>query len=280
MSIGPYVLKLGLLLVAGASFQVSYTPPNPPAKKKARGSFFEEHVHEIAHSLIVSPSVATQLFLCAESRGLFFQYVFWLGMAIDALATLMPAFNEMGFSAGQLIGEHILCPSRGTTDATTTTTSPLLPSATFISCTLLLALSAVGRAWCFRTLGRQFRFEVSIQEKHRLVTSGPYAFVRHPSYLALYGTNIGSVGLLCARGSWTRECVLGRSFSALMTMGLDITHYIALACLAIWVAGIVLTERKLAGRLVWEEEVLSKEFGKDWDEYARRVRWRILPGIF
>jgi len=38
------------------------------------------------------------------------------------------------------------------------------------------------RAWARVTLGRLFTFIVSIRADHRLVTSGPYAYMLHPSY--------------------------------------------------------------------------------------------------
>lgn len=37
--------------------------------------------------------------------------------------------------------------------------------------------------------------------------------------------------------------------------------------------------RQVAGRLSWEDEVLHNEFGKEWEAYANRVPWRILPGV-
>ena len=37
---------------------------------------------------------------------------------------------------------------------------------------------ALLRTWCFRTLGKMFTFQVKVQDKHELVTSGPYSYVR------------------------------------------------------------------------------------------------------
>ena len=38
------------------------------------------------------------------------------------------------------------------------------------------------RMWAIATLGRLFTYDVAIQAGHRVVTSGPYRWVRHPSY--------------------------------------------------------------------------------------------------
>lgn len=36
--------------------------------------------------------------------------------------------------------------------------------------------------------------------------------------------------------------------------------------------------------LVWrmnhEERVLASEFGAEWEEYAQRTPWRLLPGVY
>ena len=158
---------------------------------------------------------------------------------------------------------------------------------------MTLVVSAYFRLICYKTLGDQFRYEVSIQAKHKLVTSGPYSFVRHPSYLALYGDYIGSVAVLLSRGSYFRECVLevfrhaiavcgtspgtgkcGEAFSSLGAF-----HVGVILIFFIWIANVILCERNLFGRLGWEDDVLHREFGKEWEKYAERVCWRLLPGV-
>jgi len=265
------LLKLSLLAVAGKSFAIAFTPPNPPAKKKVRGNFFETYVHQIV-------TVAIN--------------IFWLTMALDALATVISSGllgPELTATATGAIGAHI-CPSASSSARELPST--VLPSSTaFLLSTGLLAMSALGRLWCYRTLGKHFRYEVSLQKKHRLVTFGPYAFVRHPSYLALYGTYVGSLGLLAAQGTWSRECVLQAPLFGLSSilegngnlnvlLQYPLSEYAILSLMGVWLAALVSVERNLAGRLVWEDGVLRDEFGKEWTEYARRVPWRILPFVF
>jgi len=43
-------------------------------------------------------------------------------------------------------------------------------------------LGIAVRQWAARTLGRFFTQSVMIREGHRVITSGPYRFVRHPGY--------------------------------------------------------------------------------------------------
>jgi protein-S-isoprenylcysteine O-methyltransferase len=51
-----------------------------------------------------------------------------------------------------------------------------------------LVMFAVGlgiRWWAILTLGRYFTVDVAIHAEHQLVRTGPYRFVRHPSYTGL-----------------------------------------------------------------------------------------------
>jgi protein-S-isoprenylcysteine O-methyltransferase Ste14 len=63
------------------------------------------------------------------------------------------------------------------------------------------------RLVAFRTLGTQFKFNLPLQNDHKLATSWPYSLVRHPSYtggtIAVYALNVAygaSVG-------WLRDVV-------------------------------------------------------------------------
>ncbi len=76
---------------------------------------------------------------------------------------------------------------------------------------------------------------------HRLVTSGPYALVRHPMYLGILLTGLG--GILLYR-TW------------------------ALAFIMLTGIGLVLRARR-------EEQVLAAEFGQAWQDYCQRT-----PGFF
>jgi protein-S-isoprenylcysteine O-methyltransferase Ste14 len=51
-----------------------------------------------------------------------------------------------------------------------------------------LALIVAGialRAWSIATLGRFFQYRIEVQAGHRVVSGGPYRWVRHPSYTGL-----------------------------------------------------------------------------------------------
>lgn len=99
--------------------------------------------------------------------------------------------------------------------------------------------------WARRHLGTNWSQAVTVKEDHELITSGPYAMVRHPIYTGLLTAFAGSA---IARGEW-------RGLLA-----------IVLVVIVLW--------RKL--RL--EEEWMQSRFGDAYETYARRVR-RLMPYI-
>jgi protein-S-isoprenylcysteine O-methyltransferase Ste14 len=79
---------------------------------------------------------------------------------------------------------------------------------------LCLGLLSLGLlVWIHRVLGRQWSPYLQIQEDHRLVTEGPYQWVRHPMYSALLGWMI-SVGLIAA--NWIFLLILAGAASVLL----------------------------------------------------------------
>jgi protein-S-isoprenylcysteine O-methyltransferase Ste14 len=116
-----------------------------------------------------------------------------------------------------------------------------------------LALIAVagGYALCFwaMAVNRFFSSVVRIQAERGqyVVTTGPYAYVRHPGYL-------GGILITVASG----------------------------AALGSWLAAVLLVVPSLPfllHRAVTEDRVLIAEL-PGYRHYARRVRWRLLPGIW
>jgi len=63
----------------------------------------------------------------------------------------------------------------------------------------LMILGSLLRRWCFRTLGQYFTGDVKARADQPVIRTGPYRYVRHPSYTAgiMMFTGIG-----LALGSW------------------------------------------------------------------------------
>jgi protein-S-isoprenylcysteine O-methyltransferase Ste14 len=81
---------------------------------------------------------------------------------------------------------------------------------------------------------------------HHVISGGPYAYVRHPGYVG------GTLFML------SQPLILGSRWGLLPA---------ALAVLA------------MLGRTVIEDRVLQREL-PGYVEYAARVRWKLLPGVW
>src|SRR2546426_1192219 len=113
-----------------------------------------------------------------------------------------------------------------------------------------LAVFAAGlalRAWAVHELGRFFKFTVVVQTNHRVVDTGPYRLIRHPSYTGLL---MAALGLGISLGTW-------------LSIPL---------CLAPPLIGFSL-------RLTHEERVLADELGEPYRSYMRRTQ-RLVPGVW
>lgn len=71
---------------------------------------------------------------------------------------------------------------------------------------VMVVLGACLRRTCYATLGQLFTFDLSIRKEHKLVTAGPYRFVRHPSYTGAILVGIGATLCHFSPGSWLVEC--------------------------------------------------------------------------
>jgi len=110
----------------------------------------------------------------------------------------------------------------------------------------LFAAGGMLRLWPFFVLGSRFSGLVAIQPGHRLVTSGIYALIRHPSYLGLLVNALG----------WA---LVFRSGVGVILVGLTLVPLVA--------------------RIRSEERLLRTHFGAEYDGYARRT-WRLVPGLY
>jgi len=63
----------------------------------------------------------------------------------------------------------------------------------------LSLLAGVLLVWMFRSLGKNITDTVVTRREHTLVTSGPYRWVRHPMYVALF---LAVVGYSLAAANW------------------------------------------------------------------------------
>ena len=132
---------------------------------------------------------------------------------------------------------------------------------------LSVVVGSAIRHLCYRELGRHFTYHVALLQNHSLVTTGPYSLVRHPAYAGGYFVHIGLIIWHASSGSWLRESGLHGTVLAWFIL------FPALGAVG-WI--LVIYSR----RPIVEDELLKKEFGKKWEEWAKAVPYRIVPGIY
>lgn len=113
----------------------------------------------------------------------------------------------------------------------------------------LLALGSLALfARAFSALGANWSFVARVREDHGLITSGPFGLVRNPIYLAMLMMLVAA------------DLALGRVERLIVAI-------------PIFYIGTVI-------RVLREERLLRAQFTGTYEEYAQRVRFRLIPGIW
>jgi protein-S-isoprenylcysteine O-methyltransferase len=112
---------------------------------------------------------------------------------------------------------------------------------------LLFGAGLALRWWAIVTLGRFFTVDVVIEKDHEVVQSGPFRWVRHPSY----------TGVLLAFLGWS----------------MTLWNWIALAVILVPIFLAFLRRMKV------EEDALSRALGQRYAEYMARTK-RLVPCVY
>lgn len=111
---------------------------------------------------------------------------------------------------------------------------------------ILTFIGFIFMNWSTIVLGKQFSVDITIQENHKLITIGPYKYIRHPRYL---GTIVFFFGISMIFLSW---------------ISLIIVFLLILVLL--W-------------RIGDEEKLMHQEFKTEWENYKKRT-FSLLPYIY
>lgn len=113
---------------------------------------------------------------------------------------------------------------------------------------LILLFMGITIRWIsIYTLKKYFTANLTIQEDHKLITTGIYKNIRHPSYLG---------GIICFAG-----------------FGIALDNYISLFFI------FFINLMAILIRIDFEEKILANEFGSEFEEYKKRSK-KLLPLLF
>jgi len=238
------LVKLPFLFAGTLGTYASLTPPQPkvPATERAKDvALFERVFSQVARIYVGS----LKLLICS-------------GGILEMVVIVASKFPSHPLS--QKVLDALV---RGPISLT----SRIGLSRVFLVGCTFATLGGFIRYQCFRTLGRFFTYEVTIRDDHQLVTSGPYAWVRHPSYTSGIACCVGMGICYASPGSWMKECGI------LDSRGGKIATWLYVAMILYGTASIV-------ARTPLEDALLKKHFGEQWEEWAKKVPYRMVPYIY
>ncbi|KAF5334112.1 hypothetical protein D9758_016079 [Tetrapyrgos nigripes] len=145
--------------------------------------------------------------------------------------------------------------------------------------TLFLFLAATIRYRCYAEMGRHFTYEVSLLKEHKLITTGPYALVRHPSYTGILFATSGIALIWGAEASCVKSLLEVLMREEELSSWMRIVGMFAVAILGAFIAWVCIVVVVLMGRMKKEDELMKRNFGEEWVEWEKKVPWKLLPGI-
>jgi protein-S-isoprenylcysteine O-methyltransferase Ste14 len=204
----------------------------------------------IASSLIVMvPVIGNQAMLAAPHL--------WILIVIGILASLFqPDYNPFKRSpntedkgtANQIIWSIYFTQLSVLIEAAYFRYPESISWSTMTTFALILMVSGLAiRTWAVFTLGRYFTWHISTQENQTIITTGPYAFVRHPGYFGAFLTYASTALFLKAWVSFLLSLII------LLFAFLRRIHH--------------------------EEKELKLKLGSRYDSYCNSVK-RFLPGFW
>ncbi|KAF8840673.1 hypothetical protein BDN67DRAFT_628509 [Paxillus ammoniavirescens] len=143
----------------------------------------------------------------------------------------------------------------------------------FFAGSILSIIGSLLRIHCYGTLGSMFTYELSIRKGHKLITSGAYAIVRHPSYTGGICSGFGLLLCVLSPNLWFVTLSSLLPDPDVKTRMINVFGYIHIL---MFVGVVVATVQRMQN----EDAMLEKNFGEEWKEWARRVPCRLVPWVY
>ncbi|KAJ7909817.1 hypothetical protein B0H13DRAFT_2233008 [Mycena leptocephala] len=226
--------RVVLVVIQAVFNELACTPPN---KTQTKWRYYTDQAYIFQVGPLILRIHQLILRLCT-----LFEILFYL-MSLPAFSALSPYAPLFSLSVHPVLR-----------------TTPL-----FVAGVIAVVLGASIRLSCFHALGELFTFDLTIHPQHRLVTSGLYAYVRHPAYTGSLTIIAGLAFSHLSPGSWLWEA--GPLHLAPWSGPL------IGAVWWLWTLGIGLS------RVEAEDKQMRALFPEEWDVYAARAPCWFIPGV-
>ncbi|KAG1734978.1 hypothetical protein EDB19DRAFT_1638726 [Suillus lakei] len=234
------LLKIPLVVSSAIAVQVAVTPP-----------------HSVSTEELYRRSLLSSYFRKMKYPSQTISGLYWAGAVAEIAAII----------ARRVDSSKVPPVLRAASEALSTLTDvPITPS--FLVGSGLVTSGGFIRWLCYRILGRYFTFLLSVRQDHRLITTGPYAIVRHPSYTGMMMLCLGIIILHGSRNSWLRASGISAKIPGILPVVIAGTSLCVAVNLALFV------------RMKREDRMMHLAFGEEWEAWARKVKYRIIPGVY
>ncbi|KAJ5709724.1 Phospholipid methyltransferase [Penicillium malachiteum] len=224
------------MVLAGYLFDICATPPNPSPPKQDR-------------------PITDRIAILIGSRS----HPAWVGHIATAFILYHAFITALPVIAPESMSQ--VCPNAENRNKALFQWSA--------STTIGLGLIYVGtfiRIMAYGGLGRSFTFHLAPPD--RLITSGIYKWIQHPSYSGLLFVLAGA-HIIFGRWDGGPACWLSESLlSKLHGFGIHATALISI------IGTLIITTR-----IRDEQSMLKDKFGEEWEEWHAMTS-RIIPGVF
>lgn len=260
--ISPSISKIPAFVLIMRAEKYAFTPPqSPPPSEKDRKAFGNADTITRSSSWAPFMSLVSKQYdsasLATESHGdTCCQGIIYITHICEIAAIIAHEYPSP--TSSRILSFLLDTPSSA---------DRLAISPSFVVGFLFLLIGGGLRKACYDILGRFFTYQLGILKDHKLITTGPYSVVRHPAYTAFFIAVIGLLIIQLGPGSYLFE-------SGAMTT----RHGATLTLL--WVLWVLLIVSTALRRPVQEDEVLRKQFGKEWDDWAKKTPYKLIPCVY
>ncbi|KIJ60139.1 hypothetical protein HYDPIDRAFT_117610 [Hydnomerulius pinastri MD-312] len=200
----------------------------------------------------VQPSQLDSLLRTSSWISAVLKSIYWTG-AVAETASAVASYIQHAYVPKALLF------LRGSTTGTLNTV--------FIVGSVLAVSGGLIRLMCHRALGRFYTLHLGKCKGHALITGGPYSIVRHPGYTGSALCYLGILTMHMSSESWMR---------ASGVMGFWWAKILALT----WISFAGLLSVGAVQKAKEEDRMMRDTFKVQWIDWAKVVRYRLVPGVY